>query len=413
MLTDSERAARDARWPLTENPPVAAPSRKLRAPSCPAQASAPVPLPANDREELHAGAPASAAMHTGAAPSAVGNGLPKPITFSTLGLPKRQQFEAWHESCAGTMDFAPMADPAAGFPAEGEAWTLGPIALATVRVPAARLWRTAAQVRRSSLDHWLISITRCGERRVSVGDLCVSLPAGLPSISSLDEVFESDRTDIDWIGLYVPRDAVTEIGPALNASRAIPLDTSMGRILAAYLIQLASELPRLDETDLARVVECTRAIVAASISPSAEAMAVAKAPIEQVQLARIKTIIRQNLRSAMLGPERLCRLAGVSRSQLYRLFEPRGGVAHYIQAERLRAACRALAALGGGRDISAIAQDVGFFDHSTFSRIFRREFGCTPREFRTAAMTGQAAAARQAGAPRREACDLAGLLRQL
>jgi AraC-like DNA-binding protein len=352
-------------------------------------------------------------MHTGAAPSAVGNGLPKPITFSTLGLPKRQQFEAWRESCAGTMDFAPMADPAAGFPAEGEAWTLGPIALATVRVPAARLWRTAAQVRRSSLDHWLISITRCGERRVSVGDLCVSLPAGLPSISSLDEVFESDRTDMDWIGLYVPRDAVTEIGPALNASRAIPLDTSMGRILAAYLIQLASELPRLDETDLARVVECTRAIVAASISPSAEAMAVAKAPIEQVQLARIKTIIRQNLRSAMLGPERLCRLAGVSRSQLYRLFEPRGGVAHYIQAERLRAACRALAALGGGRDISAIAEDVGFFDHSTFSRIFRREFGCTPREFRTAAMTGQAAAARQAGAPRREACDLAGLLRQL
>jgi AraC-like DNA-binding protein len=142
-------------------------------------------------------------------------------------------------------------------------------------------------------------------------------------------------------------------------------------------------------------------------------MAVAKAPIEQVQLARIKTIIRQNLRSAMLGPERLCRLAGVSRSQLYRLFEPQGGVAHYIQAERLRAACRALTAFGGGRDISAIAEDVGFFDHSTFSRVFRREFGCTPRDFRTAAMTGQAAAARQAGASRREACDLAGLLRQL
>ena len=51
-------------------------------------------------------------------------------------------------------------------------------------------------------------------------------------------------------------------------------------------------------------------------------MAAAALHIDRTQLARVKSIIRQQLRSALLRPERLCRTAGVSRSQLYRLFEP-------------------------------------------------------------------------------------------
>jgi AraC-like DNA-binding protein len=131
-----------------------------------------------------------------------------------------------------------------------------------------------------------------------------------------------------------------------------------------------------------------------------------------VQVTRVRSLIRQQLRSAMLRPERLCRLAGVSRSQLYRLFEPLGGVARYIQAERLRAACRALADPMDARDIAAIAEDVGFFDHSSFSRVFRREYGCSPRDFRVAALAGQAVATtRGASAPR--PASHAELLRRL
>jgi AraC-like DNA-binding protein len=336
----------------------------------------------------------------------------KPLTFSTGAVSPPHQFEAWHASSAGAVEASAITDPAWGFSAERRVWTFGPFALGIVQAPGVRLSRDATQVRRSALDHWLITVATRGVRRVRVGDHCVDLPPGIASIASLNEIFVSERTDIEWVGLYVPRDTLPEISAALDASRHKPLDSAMQRILAAYLLQLAGEMPRLAEAELPRVVEATRALIAASIAPSAEAMATARAPVEQVQLARVKTIIRQQLRSAMLRPDRLCRLAGVSRSQLYRLFEPQGGVAHYIQAERLRAACRALASPDPGRDIAEIAADVGFFDHSTFSRIFRREFGCSPRDFRAAALAGQAAPLRR-GTAGPGPSDLADLLRRL
>lgn len=336
----------------------------------------------------------------------------QPLTFSNLHLPACQQFEAWQESSTSTLEVAPLADPAAGFPAERTLWGLGPLALMTIRAPAARLVRTAAAARRSSLDHWMINIALRGERRMRTDAACLTIPAGVASIASMNDVMESDRSDIDWLCLFLPRDLAPQLATALSASRGAPLDSSMGRILASFLVQLAAEVPSLDEAEQARVVESTRAIVAASISPSAEAMAAAQTQIDLVQLSRVKVIIRQHLRSAILTADRLSRLAGISRSQLYRLFEHQGGVARYIQSERLRAACRALAAPEGDRDISAIAEDVGFFDPSAFSRSFRREFGVSPREFRAAAMAGQAVVLRR-DAMRTATNDLADFLGRL
>jgi AraC-like DNA-binding protein len=60
------------------------------------------------------------------------------------------------------------------------------------------------------------------------------------------------------------------------------------------------------------------------------------------------------------------------------MFEPFGGVARFIQAERL---ARAHAALSDPDDIRSIgrnAEDVGLFDLSSFGRMFRAGFGCSP-----------------------------------
>ena len=51
---------------------------------------------------------------------------------------------------------------------------------------------------------------------------------------------------------------------------------------------------------------------------------------------------RGHLDSPALQAEALCGQFRISRSQLYRLFEPLGGVAHYIQEQRVTRACAEL-----------------------------------------------------------------------
>ncbi|MBI3198897.1 MAG: helix-turn-helix domain-containing protein, partial [Rhodospirillales bacterium] len=70
----------------------------------------------------------------------------------------------------------------------------------------------------------------------------------------------------------------------------------------------------------------------------------------------------------------------------YRLFEPRGGVAAYIQQQRiLRARAELSDPAHAHRRIFEIAFDGGFSSEAHFSRVFRRAFGLSPSEARARA----------------------------
>ncbi|MGT2479390.1 helix-turn-helix transcriptional regulator [Methylobacterium oryzae CBMB20] len=88
-----------------------------------------------------------------------------------------------------------------------------------------------------------------------------------------------------------------------------------------------------------------------------------------------------------LNAEMLGRRFGVSRSALYRLFVPLGGVSGYIRQRRLDRAYRELAA-GDGRfaRISEVAYRWRFESPAHFAQAFRAEFGC-PRDVRARATT--------------------------
>ena len=121
------------------------------------------------------------------------------------------------------------------------------------------------------------------------------------------------------------------------------------------------------------------------------------------------TAVRRHLRTPTRGP-----LAGWSecpRSNLYRLFEDIGGVGRYIQRERLLEAHAVLTDPAITKSISAIADDLCFPDASSFSRTFRREFGHSPGEVRSAALAGLASPAPLRGLAQPEGADFGDLLR--
>jgi AraC-like DNA-binding protein len=105
--------------------------------------------------------------------------------------------------------------------------------------------------------------------------------------------------------------------------------------------------------------------------------------VEDSMRERVARYIQRRLESSDLCPESVFRDVGISRSRLYRLFEETGGVANYIRLCRLRKAREALLSPSPPR-VSNIAYQFGFTSHAHFSRVFKRYFGCTPRECVTA-----------------------------
>jgi len=104
-------------------------------------------------------------------------------------------------------------------------------------------------------------------------------------------------------------------------------------------------------------------------------------PIGSV-LEQLCYYIDQRLAAPELGPTHLCRALGLSRSALYRQFEPLGGVAMFIRKRRLHSAKRQLLDTRYRHlQIAQVARNHGL-NPETFGRLFHAAFGLSPRAAR-------------------------------
>lgn len=83
--------------------------------------------------------------------------------------------------------------------------------------------------------------------------------------------------------------------------------------------------------------------------------------------------------------EDLLRITGMSRPTFARQFKEHAGrtVSEFVNKLRLQAACAEL--LETDHPVTEVALNCGFGEISFFNRLFRREKGCSPREFRKSA----------------------------
>ena len=305
-------------------------------------------------------------------------------TFSTSGLPARQQFEAWMGWFDGVFDVLPHDPPRAGFRARSDNWQIGGCMLSRVWAPAIRVERNTTHVRRSPLHHWVITLSRRETSLISSGDATLSIPPGTPFVVSLADALTSERQEDQRLQLYLSREQFADLAPALDRARGTALDTALGALLADFLGLLEQTLPDVAPDDLPRLSDAIGAMVAACLAPEQDRAAAAEPQIDLVRLERVSHVVRKYLRSPALGPRLLCRSLRMSRSKLYRLMDAEGGVVRYIQRQRLLEAYALLSDPSVDLPITAIAEDLCFADTSGFSRAFRREFGATPNDVRAA-----------------------------
>jgi len=320
--------------------------------------------------------------------------------FSTEGLTRADQFDAWRHNFAPMLDLTPSGDAAEAMAGRQVIWDLGCLAFTSIRTEALHFASLPGHVRRDALDHWMLTLLLDGEASTVAGQKSFSGGAGAVQLHSLGQPFDGHVSDSDMLMLLIPRDFFLEHAGTLSLAEFSTLSSGMGSLLADYIVGLARRLPTLDVDDLPGVAAATRAMILACITPSPAHLDQASLPMANILLERARQIVNANLCNADLDNDMLCRALGISRTRLYRLFGPSGGVMRYILHRRLLDAHSRLADPTETRRIFEIAEQRGFNDGAEFSRAFRREFGYSPSDVRSRGM---------GAIPARPLADLASL----
>jgi len=304
------------------------------------------------------------------------------LNYSTREYPVQERFGMWVDK--NHCDNRLTSDPDIAFDASASGAALGPFILSSRkwlnRGHKARyeMSRTRRQIRTDGQDFYRFTLLISGE--------FLSRTASDQPIKSRGDLFLLDAAQTneclieagEAISLVVPRAMLPD---STAAAHGATITGGIGRLLADHLSSLFANLSRLRMADIDYVVRSTHQLLIASVSPTPDAIQVASAPIRAALVSRVQRYIDLHLLDPNLTPDRICRDVGVSRAKLYQLFEHQGGVMRKIQAMRLRLARDSLAdrSLAHLR-IAEIAWNHGFSNERYFHRLFKAEFGHTPRE---------------------------------
>lgn len=275
--------------------------------------------------------------------------------------------------------------------AHPETWRLGPFAVTQATTAGMRLERWAGDRAADEGDLWVFRLSRSSAANGPDADRADRIAPGQLWLKRAKRPALTLLPAGEHTLLTLPVEAFPDLTAGLSRLPAGRIEGAGAGLLAEILAVLPLRLRAASAGDLAPLAEVMRGMIACALlvdqgradDPAACGAAVSRDRVIRVML--------DNIGSARLDVERICRLTGVSRSALYRMFERDGGVASFIRDARLRLVLAdlqdpALAHL----QIARIAERRGLHNAPSFSRAFRRAFGCSPSQARAAARRGAA-----------------------
>ncbi|MEM7548595.1 MAG: response regulator [Bacteroidota bacterium] len=108
---------------------------------------------------------------------------------------------------------------------------------------------------------------------------------------------------------------------------------------------------------------------------------IAITPVDEKFLERIQKLLDEQLTEPSFNAEKFAREIGMSRMQLHRKLKALLGLTttEFIRSQRLKMAAYLLET--SDINVSEVGYEVGFNDHSYFSKCFKEVYGCTPSQF--------------------------------
>ena len=226
------------------------------------------------------------------------------------------------------------------------------------------------------------------ERGSITGDLDgrpVRLEAGEALVADFGRPSSLEHSDHELITIGLDRALVEQRLPWLQALNGMVIDREAALPLFRHMRELVDRLRGADPPRPELEARAVAEWIASVLPPPGEAAPSRRMAEDLRAFERAAAYIDAHLDREDLEPSAIWKAASVSRSRLYRLFAPEGGVARYVIQQRLQRAHEALTNPVDPRTISAIAYDCGFTNVAHFARAFREAYGVTATQVRSGA----------------------------
>lgn len=261
------------------------------------------------------------------------------------------------------------------------------VSISSVRSEATVVTRTPRLAASSDTDSLHLSLQLHSKGRISQGGKTVEVPPGSLAIYETNKPYRLDYSEPNQ-GQIVVRMSRTSLGLSARliadaCGRIIVQESSPKKVFFSYVSSLAQQgvdFTEIDSGDFSRVAtELAATMIAASYAGDA---VVPGSPY--ALMVTIQSFIRENLISQDLTLDAIAHEHFISRRKLYDLFSQIDTTpAAFLRQERLKFAARMISAPdANGQTITGIAYACGFMDTTTFTRAFRKQFGCSPSEWR-------------------------------
>lgn len=299
-----------------------------------------------------------------------------------------REFDLWRSGYSPLYEMdAESVTSRTSFRAGVTGYNLADIVLIDGYSAAATLQRTARTIARSSVDHIGLTVYSEGGCGLDIEGRAAEIHPGDAFFIDMTRRSALRASDYKSLSIILPRTLLARHVADVDVlhGKILPRASPLNEMLAAHMRMLYAQAPSLDYPDMHAAARGTAALIAAFAGASTDGRELIAQVAASTSLETCRRMIDANLHDQGMGPELLCQKLGVSRSKLYRMFEPLGGVSQYIQQRRLMRAFQLVVDPTHARArISAIAMRCGFTNISAFNRAFRQTHGLSPTELRIA-----------------------------
>ncbi|WP_407166558.1 AraC family transcriptional regulator [Bradyrhizobium sp. ORS 111] len=312
------------------------------------------------------------------------------LRFSTADWSERDRLPIFREQIGRMMvglDPEPLTDGA--FHAEANIRELPGLGIGSWTCSNLRIARPRALLH-DGKDDFVLTIITSGQVRASQRGREIDLAPGQAVLMSAAEAGEmaGSPSPSRFFGLRLPRKALAALGssPQDMTMRALSANTEALRLLAFYVRELDDgyqlATPELVDAVVSHLTDLGALIIGANRDGTVVAE---ERGLAAARLAAVKADISENLGYDLTLSAVAARLKLTPR-HIQRLFEGAGSTfSEFVLGQRLARAHRLLTdPRWTDSTIGTIAFESGFGDLSYFNRTFRRHYGATPSEIRSA-----------------------------